>query len=239
MRRMRAVALAATLAGCGGKKDPPPASDPPTGQVVEDDDPTEPAQPMTPDFPDGTRALELTRTVGVRLAPGDDAKRIGTVAVDTRVRWTGTAKAKGCTKAWVEIVPRGWVCGDYLTPSKKAAMGREVPMLDRGELVPGIYGKVTAPNSVTYALEKPKKETKPKKPNPTKGPVTSTVEVSPTAKPPEPKMLEDRPLVGSVTVRQWEEITVGGKAYWKVSQKDNEYVLASSIRPHKLSLIHI
>jgi hypothetical protein len=230
---MRALALA-TLIGCGGKKEPPPPSKPPAAPVADDDDDGEPA-PTTPDFPAGTRSLELTRTVGVRLEPGDDAKRIGTVAIDTRVRWTASAKGKGCQKPWVEIVPRGWVCGEYLTPSKKAAMGREVPMLDRGELVPGIYGKVTAPNSVTYALEKPKPAKKdPKKKTP--APVTSTAEVDEAPKGPEPRMVEDKPLVGSVTVRQWEEVTVGGKAYWKVSQKDNEYVLASAIRAHKPSL---
>ncbi len=132
MRRLRALGLAATLIGCGGKKEEPRRSDPSPVPVVDDGEPTNPT-PATPDFPEGTRSLELTRTVGVRLQPGDDAKRIGTVAVDTRVRWTGTAKAKGCTKPWVEIQPRGWVCGDYLTPSKKTAMGREVPMLDRAQ----------------------------------------------------------------------------------------------------------
>jgi len=236
---MRALALAATLVGCGGKKEPPSATNQAPSPVADDDD-AESALPPPPDFPEGTRSLELTRTVGVRLEPGDDAKRIGTVAVDTRVRWTGTAQAKGCKKSWVEIQPRGWVCGDYLTPSKKPAMGREVPMLDRGELVPGVYGKVTAPNSVTFALETPdkKKDAKKKapKPNPTTGPVTSPGQIDPPPKGPEPKMIEDKPLVGSVTVRQWEEITVGGKAYWKVSQKDNEYVLASAIRTHNPSL---
>jgi len=236
---MRALALAATLLGCGGKKEPPSATKQGT-PVADDGDDAEPAPPGPPTFPDGTRSLELTRTVGVRLEPGDDAKRIGTVAVDTRVRWTGTAPGKGCKKPWVEILPRGWVCGDYLTPSKKPAMGREVPMLDRGELVPGIYGKVTAPNSVTYALEKPDKKKDPKKkapkPNPTTGPVTSPDQLDAAPRGPEPKMIEDKPLVGSVTVRQWEEITVAGKAYWKVSQKDNEYVLASAIRTHKPSL---
>ena len=241
---MRALALAATLIGCGGKKDAPPAPTAPPLPVADDGEDPDPAQPTTPDFPSGTRSLELTRTVAVRLEPGEAAKRIGTVAVDTRVRWTATAQAKGCQKSWVEIVPRGWVCSEYLTPSKKAAMGREVPMLDRGELVPGIYGKVTAPNSVTYALEKPdkkkpdkKNDKKDPKPTPSSGPVTSTNQVEPpTATGPEPKMLEDKPLVGSVTVRQWEEVTVAGKTYWKVSQKDNEYVLASAIRPHKPSL---
>ncbi len=238
MRQWCALVLAAHLFGCGSKKEPPRPSEAPPIPVVGEDDTEGPAQPTTPDFPAGTRSLELTRTVGVRLEPGDDAKRIGTVAVDTRVRWTGSANGKGCKKPWVEIVPRGWVCSEYLTPSKKAAMGREVPMLDRGELVPGVYGKVTAPNSVTYALEQPKKDPKKKAPKPTtpKGPVTSTTDVDPAPKGPEPRMIEDKPLVGSVTVRQWQEITVGGKAYWKVSQKDNEYVLASAIRTHKPSL---
>ncbi|MBA3452306.1 MAG: L,D-transpeptidase [Deltaproteobacteria bacterium] len=237
---MRALGLAATLIGCGGKKEPPPSANPPPVPVAQTGEPAASAESMPGDFPDGTRSLELTRTVGVRLQPGDDAKRIGTVAVDTRVRWTATAKAKGCTKPWVEIVPRGWVCGEFLTPSKKPAMGREVPMLERGELVPGVYGKVTTPNSVTYAMEKPdkKKDPKkdPKKKSPASGPVTSPTQLAPVAKGPEPKMIEDKPLVGSVTVRQWEEITVGGKAYWKVSQKDNEYVLASAIKTHKPSL---
>ena len=40
---------------------------------------------------------------------------------------------------------------------------------------------------------------------------------------------EDKPLVGSVNVRQYDELTVDGKVYWKVDQKANEYVLASAI----------
>ena len=74
----------------------------------------EPAPVTQPDFPEGTRSLQLTRTTPVRLDAGDDAKRIGTVAVDTRVGWTRTAKGKGCTKAWVEVQPRGWVCSDFM-----------------------------------------------------------------------------------------------------------------------------
>ncbi|MDB4962181.1 MAG: ErfK/YbiS/YcfS/YnhG family protein [Myxococcales bacterium] len=238
---MRALALVTLIGGCGGKKDPPPTRDQVPAPVADDsDDP--PAPPAAAVFPEGTRSLELVRTVGVRLEPGDDAKRIGTVAIDTRVRWTSTAVAKGCTKPWVEIVPRGWVCADYLTPSKKPPMGREVPMLERGELVPGVYGKVTAPNSVTYALEKPaikkpdKKADKKNNPKQPSGPVTSTTEVDTPKKLPESKMIEDKPLVGSVNVRQWEEVTVGGKQYWRVAQKDNEYVLRSAISPHRPSL---
>ena len=201
--------------------------------------------------------------MGVRLEPGDDAKRIGTVAIDTRVAWVQTQKARGCDKPWIEIRPRGWICGDYVEPSKKAAYGQEVPHLDRGELVPGVYGKVTAPSSVTYMLEKPEKK-KParkdgrkdgkrdgkrdprkdsRKPDDRKRPVTSPEEVddelaAAAALPAPgqlPRMVEDKPLVGSINVRQYEEITVGGKEYWRIDKKENEYVLKQAISQHRPS----
>ncbi len=232
----RIGALVAVAAGCGSKsggdKPPPP---PLPIQVPQPGEPLEPAEPTAPEFPEGTRSLELVRTVGVRLEPGDDAKRIGTVAVDTRVRWKQTQKAKGCEKPWIELEPHGWICGDYVKPSKKPAMGREVPMLDRGELVPGVYGKVTAPNSVTYVLQKPEPPKKGKKDKKGK-PVTSPSEVDGAPPTNEPKMVEDRPLVGSINVRQYEEVTIGGKTYWKVAQKENEYVLRSAISQHRPSV---
>ena len=247
---MRALALGAVvLVACGGghgdHKAPPRTETPsgPTARPPEEPGETEPVAP--PDFPEGTRSLELVRTVGVRLEPGDDAKRIGTVAIDTRVAWTRTAHGKGCTKPWIEIDPHGWICGDYVQPSKKPAYGQEVPHLDRGELVPGIYGKVTAPSSVTYMLQKPE----PPKKKPGKGdkkhgdkkagehgrPVTSPSQVDDELAPTPakgPHMVEDKPLVGSVNVRQYEELTVDGKLYWKISQKDNQYVLRAAITPH-------
>ncbi len=265
---MRAWVLALTVVGCSGKTDQaPPLPSPSPVPVVPAPEPP-PVAP--PEFPEGTRSLELRRTVGVRLEPGDDAKRIGTVAIDTRVAWAQTQKARGCDKPWIEIRPRGWICGDYVEPSKKAPYGQEVPHLDRGEVVPGIYGKVTAPSSVTYILEKPEKK-KParkdakrdarkdaKRGSKTEGkndaktdgrrdqrtsddrrrPVTSPEDVDDqaAAAPALPRMVEDKPLVGSVNVRQYEEVTVGGKQYWKIDKKDNEYVLSQAITPHRPSL---
>src|SRR6188768_2613358 len=104
MRSMRALALVTLIGGCGGKKDPPSTRDQVPPPVADDsEDPPEPVAAAV--FPEGTRSLELVRTVGVRLEPGDDAKRIGTVAVDTRVAWVRTQKGKGCQKPWVEIRP--------------------------------------------------------------------------------------------------------------------------------------
>src|SRR5262249_10759129 len=184
------------------------------------------------------RALELRRTVGVRLEPGDDAKRIGNVAVDTRVAWVRTQAGRGCDRPWIEIRPRGWICGDYVEPSRKPPYGQEVPHLDRGELVPGIYGKVTAPSSVTYVLEKPEKK-KPHKRDrkdsreARKDPKSLERRGAADVAPPQPThMVEDKPLVGSVNVRQYEEVLVGGRQYWKIDKKDNEYVLKQAITLH-------
>ena len=215
--------VVALVAGCHGKE-PPPAPTPSPTQPP----PSPIAVPFVPEFPDGTRSLELIRTVGVRLEPADDGKRVGTVAIDTRVGWTRTAQGKGCDKPWVEIQPRGWVCGDYVQPSKKPPYGQEVPQLDRGEIVPGTYGKVTAQGAVTYQLEKPDKKKKKDK----KRPVRSPDEVDPKADPKQPHMIEEAPIVGSLNVREYDEVTIDNKVFWKVSQKDNQYVLASTISKH-------
>jgi L,D-transpeptidase-like protein len=245
MRVVSAWVLALAL-GCGSKEKPKRQDVPLTttgsgsAQLAPEADP-QAQQP--PDFPDGTRSLELVRTVGVRLEPGDDAKRIGTVAVDTRVGWDRTAPGKGCQKPWVQIRPRGWICADYVKPSKRLPFGREVPALERGEIVPGLYGKVTALSAVSFTVETPetkgKKKDKKKRdrerPAPPPPPAADGGSGSGSGAP-ELKLVEGRPLVGSVNVRRYDEVTVGGKVYWKISQKDSEYVLRQAITPHRPSV---
>ena len=221
MRVKRLCALALAFAGCGGQEEARTEAPPPSPLAVAAPEPEHaaPPAPPPPQFPEGTRSLTLKRTIPVRLEPGVDAKRIGTIGIDTRVAFTRTATAKGCKEPWVEIAPRGWVCGEHLEPSTRAPLGREVPMLARGELVPGTYGKVTAKNPITYVLERPgdKKARK------------GADKLS------APRMRDGKPLVGSVNVRQWGEIEVDGKAYWKISRRDNEYVLRSAVKQHKPS----
>jgi len=239
--------------GCGGRREEVervsgervtrPAT-PTAGSAAAPEAPGEDDEPAAPpEFPRETRSLELVRTASVRLEPADDAKRIGTVAVDTRVGWTRTARGKGCQKSWVELRPRGWICADYVRPSPRPPLGREVPALDRGEVVPGVYGKVTAPSSVTFTLEKP--DPKKKKRAERKGPITSPRQVDPTipagaaadAVPAAPRLVEGKPLVGSVTVRQYDEVTVGGRSFWRISQsqKEPEFVLRQAISLHRPS----
>lgn len=146
--------------------------------------------------------------VGVRFRPGEASPRIGTIAVNTRVRWTRTETAPGCQQPWVEVAPQGWICADYVKPSSKPPLGEEVPRLDRGEIVPGIYGKVTAPNSFTYQFEKIGKTWRERKRD---------------------------PVVGSLTVRQYDELIIGGTAYWKVAPTKSQYVRAQAITRHVVS----
>jgi hypothetical protein len=232
---LRIAALPLTLlVACGHKDKPAPAPAPEAPATPE-----EPAQVVQPDFPEGTRSLELTRTIPVRLDPGDDGKRIGTIAIDTRVGWQRTAKAKGCSKLWVEMRPRGWVCSEFVKPSKLAPLGREVPQLERGEVVPGIYGRVAssagANGAMHYRLEKPEDKKKAKPKDRKKGPVTQPSQLEDKEAAKEPRMVEADPVVGTLTLRQYDEVTVGGKVYWKISPKDNDYILKSLINLMKPS----
>lgn len=230
--RSAVCGLCLLVAACGSDREPArsaPAEPGPPGEPSEPSEPAPAAMPAVPadpsPFPEGTRSLQLVNMAPVRLEPSADAKRIGTVAVDTRVAWKRTTTGKGCKQPWVEIVPRGWVCGENFKPTKLPPYGREVPVLARGEIVPGTYGKLVGQNLSTYALQ----QTNAKKGKQAKErPVTSPREV---ASGKEPRMVEDKPVVGSLTVRQYGEITVGGKAYWKISQRGNEYVLASAVKP--------
>jgi hypothetical protein len=207
-----------------------------------------------PLFPVGTKSLRLSKTVSVRLEPADDAKRIGTISIDTRVAWTETRDGTGCSKPWVKIEPVGWVCAEFLRAETKPPHGQEVPYLDRDEIVPGVYGKIVAAGAMMYAYDdptKPKPKSKDKKAKSKdakakdakakdakakdgKSPVTSPRDVAadePAVDLTKPRMIASKPVVGSMNVRKYAEITVAGITYWKVSDK-NEYVLRSAISQH-------
>jgi lipoprotein-anchoring transpeptidase ErfK/SrfK len=129
--------------------------------------------------------------------------------------------------------PHGWVCSEFVKPSKLPPLGREVPQLERGEIVPGTYGRVRASagaqGAVLFRLEKPEDKKKPKSTKKKDGPVTSPSQLEDKTAANEPKMVEGDPILGTLTVRQYDEITVGGKVYWRTSAKGNEYILKSLI----------
>lgn len=179
----------------------------------------------------------LRRTVGVRYEPFEAAKRIGTIAIDTRVGWTRTAKGEGCSSVWVEIRPRGWVCAEHLEPRPELPRGDELPRLDKGELVPGIYGKVVEQGATTVLLPPPPKAAKAAakgKKAKASTPVTSPTQVA-AAEGEAVELLPGKPVVGSVNVRQYKELTIDKRLYWKISPTENEYLLASQIHRHRPS----
>jgi hypothetical protein len=140
------------VAACGGgKKAAAPAVPDAEVALPAVEAPTRPPKP-DPTFPSGTRSLRLTRTVAVRIAPGDQEHQIGTIAIDTRVGWTDVQPGPGCKKKWVEITPRGWVCGEFLEANPRQPLGIELPRLDRGAVVPGTYGKVVEEGAMIYGL---------------------------------------------------------------------------------------
>ena len=218
-RTVLLVACAAVGSACGGGEDgakviPDARVAPPPVAVV-------PPAPRLAEMAPGTRSLRLTETVAVRLGPDRSSHRVGTIAGDTRVGWRDAAMGPGCDKPWFAIEPYGWVCGKYLEASTKPPSGVELPRLDRDEIVPGIYGKVVEQGTHLYARGKP--------PRPAPGDEPVTAPETPGG------MTKIRPLLGSVNVRKYDEATVDGKVYWKISKADDEWLPASAIREHKPS----
>ena len=235
VRRLASLACAAAVACGGGGGKPPPGPDA-GGPAVA----VTPPPPPRPELPPGTRSLRLIRTVAARLGPDEAAKRIGTVAGDTRVGWRDAAAGPGCEKSWYAIDPQGWVCGDFLEPSPKGPSGVELPRLDLDEVVPGTYGKVVDTGSYVYTKAKGGKKPPPPPP-PDPAPTTdpdddfaeeraAAAEAAAAA-----GLVKGRPLLGSVNLRKYGELDAGGKLFWKISKSDDEYLPASAIREHKPS----
>jgi L,D-transpeptidase catalytic domain len=248
------LAALAAVAACGHRAAPADAA---VARAPSPVPGVPPPAPPPPEFPPGTRSLRLARSAPVRLAPGTDAERIGTVAQDTRVAWSKTARAPGCQRSWVEIAPRGWVCADVLRASDRAPTGVELPRLDPDELVPGVYGKVTEDGAPTWRLVTPEDEARARRARHHHKPRHRHERAEPAAEPasqpddddaaaaPAPivdpdgrKMVPGDPLVGSVNVRKYAEVVVGGKTFWKIDPHKGVYLLATSIRQHAPSEMH-
>lgn len=152
----RLVAFAVCLVvplGCSGStegRDAAPRSEVPPAPWARADASTGRAPDTAPGFAGDVHSLELERSTSVRLGPDSSAKRLGIVAAYTRVAYHETASGGGCEGRWVAIEPLGWVCEDNLRSSKKYPHGVELPRLERGEIVPGVYGKVIEEGAVTF-----------------------------------------------------------------------------------------
>jgi hypothetical protein len=144
-----AVALGASACAAERADTDAPAD---AGPPVPVDSAPLPAPDAAPPFADDVRSLQLVRSIALRARPDESSEIIGTVARDIRVSWRRAAEGPGCDGRWIELEPRGWICEQHLTPSRRAPWGVEMPRLDHGEIVPGVYGKVIAEEARTYVL---------------------------------------------------------------------------------------
>ena len=154
----RAVWIIAALSAACSFNGPEARSDsdgsPARPSIVHDAGPTPENVSEPPPFPDDIQSLRIDRSIAVRFEPTADSKNLGTVAAHTRVGFkrARSRPGSGCSKRWIEIEPRGWICEVYLSPSKAPPAGVELPKLDWDEIVPGEYGKVTAKGARTYTF---------------------------------------------------------------------------------------
>ena len=143
MRRRIALTLLVVAAGCSSSSERPAPRRIETAPAATALVPAAPALvPGLPAYPPHVRSLRLRRSVSVRMEPAAEAKRLGTVAQDTRVGWRGARLGPGCERRWIEIEPRGWVCETNLEATTRPTLGVELPRLELGERVPGQYGKL-------------------------------------------------------------------------------------------------
>jgi lipoprotein-anchoring transpeptidase ErfK/SrfK len=142
VRRGHRLALLAALAACSSpsEKSAPRRTDTARASAVVPS--VEAPLPGLPAYPPHVRSLRLKRSVSLRMEPAGESKRLGTVAQDTRVGYRQARLGPGCERRWIEIEPRGWVCESNLEPTTKSTIGVELPKLELGELVPGLYGKL-------------------------------------------------------------------------------------------------
>jgi hypothetical protein len=115
------------------------------------------------DFPAGTRSLQLREVAHVFELPSERARYIGKIVGGTRVAWRRVvapdppdpkqrSRPERCT-AWVEIVPRGWLCTSLLVPSPDEPLGMRQPVIRAGRPTPDDYFKVMADDTKAFKSE--------------------------------------------------------------------------------------
>lgn len=96
-----------------------------------------------PAFDSSVKSLRVKQATTVRALPSDRSLPLGVLAQDMRVKWRSAQSGPGCER-WIEIEPRGYVCERVLERSRREPFAIELPRLDPGAIVPGIYGSPLA-----------------------------------------------------------------------------------------------
>lgn len=89
---------------------------------------------------DDVKTLEVGRGTLVRSDPFEDAEMIGVVVRGTRVRWRAHVISGDCETAWIELIPRGWICAP-VSPSTEPPSTFTLPRIGKRN-TPGVVGRV-------------------------------------------------------------------------------------------------
>ncbi len=92
-----------------------------------------------PAFDEEVVSLRVRQSTTVRSSPHERSAPLGVLAQDMRVKWRGAAMGPGCDR-WIEIEPRGFVCERMLESTRFKPVTFELPRLEPGAILPGIYG---------------------------------------------------------------------------------------------------
>lgn len=194
------------------------------------------------------RSLRLRRAVSVRFEPKENSKLLGTIQRGTRVMWKSATKGSGCETRWIEIEPYGWICERFLAPSRKPPVAEEHPKLERGAILPSLYGRVVLPEDKKKKQQKKKSRDSDiediakanQREDSDEDPAEKKADdhKAKTYKLEDGKMVEARKLEGNVTVRLYGDKprTVDGKRYWNIGKR--EYLPEENVRMHKPSDLH-
>ncbi|MFH2008165.1 MAG: L,D-transpeptidase [bacterium] len=113
-------------------------------------------------LPRSARTLKVMRKLVVRRKPSTQAEAEGEIKRHSRLPLRAFVTGRdGCRSYWMRVHPRGWACGDYLTPDRRGVLMRRQPILKQGQFLPGRYawvrkgGAKLYPNRAAAEADKP------------------------------------------------------------------------------------
>lgn len=120
----------------------------------EPDDGLVKVDPATLGWPAGVASVEIKAVTHLSLWPGRKAPMSAKVEAGTRLAFTrvvaGEPGKREC-KAWVQLVPTGWICSTGVKPSLAPPAGEALPVVEPGALTPFAYYRVFEDDVPTYA----------------------------------------------------------------------------------------
>ncbi len=141
-------------------------------------------------LPKFARTLKVTRKLVVRRKPSTQAAPEGEIKRYSRLPLAVYVSGRdGCSKYWMRVSPRGWVCGDFLKPDRRGLLMRRQPIMKPGRFLPGRYAWVRRGGADLY----PNKQ--------------AAVDNKPSGK-----------IDAGFIVRWKKTLSLGGTAYWQNSK---------------------